>query len=163
MPTHWFSTRIENRVGEGVPDVFVCAEGLPFWLELKVTKTNRLHISSGQIGWNYALHKSGGVSFFLVNLPSNSNLYLFEGKEGRGLKDNGLAISGSGTVVPCLWSGSDWSGLFGTMLDVVGDRVGSRVGSGSSSGTKTDWEQDQDNKQNQVLSSMELLARMSGG
>ena len=128
MPTHWFSTRIENRVGEGVPDVFVCAEGLSFWLELKVTKTNRLHISSGQIGWNYALYKSGGVSFFLVNLPSNSNLYLFEGKEGRGLKDNGLAISGSGTVVPCLWSGSDWSGLFGTMLDVVGDRVGSRVG-----------------------------------
>lgn len=156
MPTHWFPTRIENRVGEGVPDVFLCAEGLPFWLELKVTKTNRINISSGQIGWNYALHKSGGVSFFLVEVLSSTNLYLFGGEQGRGLKDNGLSISGSGLVVPCLWSGSDWSGLFETMLDVVGNRVGS----GSSSGTKTG--RGQDNGENQVLSSLELLTRMSG-
>ena len=159
MPPHWFPTRIENRVGEGVPDVFVCAEGLPFWLELKVTKTNRINISSGQIGWNYALYKSGGVSFFLIEVLSSNNLYLFEGKEGRGLKDNGLAITGSGLVVPCLWSGSDWSGLFGTMLDVVGSRVG--VKSGSRSGIKTN--RDQDKGKNQVLSSLELLTRMSGG
>ena len=147
MPTHWFPTRIENRVGEGVPDVFLCAEGLPFWLELKVTKTNRINISSGQIGWNYALHKSGGVSFFLVEVLSSTNLYLFGGEQGRALKDHGLSISGSGLVVPCLWSGSDWSGL-----------VGKRVGSGSS----TKIGRGQDNGKNQVLSSLELLTRMSG-
>jgi len=152
MPPHWFKTRIENRVGEGVPDVFVCAEGVSFWIELKITKTNRINISSGQIAWNYAYSQSGGVSFFLVNLPLNKNLYLFEGKEGRGLKDNGLATTGSGTVVPCLWSGSDWSGLFGTMLNFSRGRVQRLVGSGSSSGTKT----------NRVggLTSWELLERL---
>ena len=139
-------------MGGGVPDVHMCAEGYPFWIELKTTKTNRINISSGQIGWNYALYKSGGVSFFLVEVLSSNNLYLFGGEQGRGLKDNGLSITGSGLVVPCLWSGSDWSGLFGTMLDVVG--------SGSSSGTKTG--RGQDNGENQVLSSLELLTRMSG-
>ena len=133
MPQDWFKTRIENRVGEGVPDVFVCAKSLPFWIELKITKTNRINISSGQIAWNYSYSQSGGVSFFLVNLPLNTNLYLFEGRLGRELKDNGLATTGSGTVVPCLWSGSDWSGLFGAMYNFAASRVGvheSGVGSG---------------------------------
>ena len=154
MPPHWFKTRIENRVGEGVPDVFVCAEGVPFWIELKITKTNRINISSGQIAWNYAYSQSGGVSFFLVSLPLNKNLYLFEGGEGRGLKDNGLATTGSGLVVPCLWSGSDWSGLFGTMLNFSRARVQRLVGSGLSSGTKTSRVGE--------LTSLELLERLGG-
>lgn len=152
MPPHWFKTRIENRVGEGVPDVFVCAEGVSFWIELKITKTNRINISSGQIAWNYAYSQSGGVSFFLVNLPLNKNLYLFEGKEGRGLKDNGLATTGSGLVVPCLWSGSDWSGLFGTMLNFSRGRVGRFLESGSRSGVQTN--------RGPVVSSQELMSRM---
>ena len=163
MPPHWFPTRIENRVGEGLPDVFICAEGLPFWLELKVTKTNRINISSGQIGWNYALYKSGGVSFFLIEVLSSNNLYLFEGKEGRGLKDNGLAITGSGLVVPCLWSGSDWSGLFGTMLNFSRARVGRFVASGSRSGIKTESGRGQRvGGQDRKVSSKELMARLNG-
>ena len=142
IPWQWSSTRIENRIGGGVPDVHICGEGVPFWLELKVTKTNRVNISAGQVAWNYAYSKSGGVSFFLVHPLSSPNLYLFDGSQGRGLVEHGLRTgrSGSGsvgarTIVPCLWSGDDWSGLVVDMLEIARGRVGvgaqGRVGSGS--------------------------------
>jgi hypothetical protein len=89
----------------------------------------------------------------MVSLPLNKNLYLFEGKEGRGLKDNGLATTGSGLVVPCLWSGCDWSGLFRTMLNFSRARVQRLVGSGSSS--KTNRVGDRGS-----LTSSELLERL---
>ena len=149
IPKHWNTTRIENRYGGGIPDVHVCAEGSAFWVELKITKGNRVNISSHQVAWNYAYYKSGGVSFFLVHPLSSPNLYLFGGDQGRGLVMHGLSGVGSGSGVPCLWSGSDWSGLLDRMLDISRGRVGimnhgsgsglSRVGSGDSgSGTGDD-------------------------
>ena len=118
-----------------MPDVHICGEGVPFWLELKVTKTNRVNISAGQVAWNYAYSQSGGVSFFLVHPLSSPNLYLFDGSQGRGLVEHGLRTGRSGsssvgtqTIVPCLWSGDDWSGLVVDMLEIARGRVG--VGSG---------------------------------
>jgi hypothetical protein len=134
MPKSWNTTRIENRFGGGIPDVHVCAEGLPFWIELKTTKTNRVNVSAHQVAWNFAYSQSGGVSFFLVAALSASNLYLFDGAHGRGLAEHGLKSgsvgsgsvgSGSGTVVPCLWSGPVGSGLLVGMLDIVRGRLGS--------------------------------------
>ena len=100
MPKSWNTTRIENRYGGGIPDVHVCAESLPFWIELKVTKTNRVNVSAHQVAWNFAYSQSGGVSFFLVEALSSSNLYLFDGVHGRGLAEHGLKSgrSGSGSV-----------------------------------------------------------------
>ena len=131
MPASWNTTRIENRYGGGIPDVHVCAEGLPFWIELKTTKTNRVNVSAHQVAWNFAYSQSGGVSFFLVEAQGRGNLYLFDGVHGRGLAEHGLksGLVGSGTVVPCLWSGPVGSGLLVGMLDIVRGRVG--VGSGS--------------------------------
>jgi hypothetical protein len=137
MPKSWNTTRIENRFGGGIPDVHVCAEGLPFWIELKVTKTNRVNVSAHQVAWNFAYSQSGGVSFFLVAALLTSNLYLFDGVLGRGLAEHGLKSgrsgsvgsgsvgsgSGPGTVVPCLWSGPVGSGLLVGMLDIVRDRI----------------------------------------
>ena len=137
IPLHWQVQRIENRYGGGIPDVYICAEGCSFWIELKVTKTNRINISSHQVAWNYAHYRSGGVSFFLVHPLSSSNLYLFGGDHGRELLTHGLHANGSGTLVPCLWSGDDWSGLVGSLIEISRGRVGSgsgaagRVGSGS--------------------------------
>jgi hypothetical protein len=141
IPPEWHVTRIENRYGGGIPDVYICAEGCSFWIELKVTKTNRINISSHQVAWSYAHYRSGGVSFFLVHPLSSPNLYLFGGDHGRGLVVNGLHTNGSGTVVPCLWSGDDWSGLVGSLVGISRGRVGvgrvigrdqsGRVGSGS--------------------------------
>jgi len=102
----------------------------PFWLELKTTKTSRVNISSSQVAWNFAYAKSGGVSFFLISPLLSPNLYLFDGVHGRELLDHGLRTgqsgSGSVTAVPCLWSGSDWSGLVVGMLEVARGRVGGR-------------------------------------
>ena len=132
MPKSWHTTRIENRYGGGVPDVHVCAEGVPFWIELKTTKTNRVNVSAHQVAWNFAYCQSGGVSFYLVKALSSSNLYLFDGVHGRGLMEHGLKSGrsgsgevGSGTIVPCLWSGDSWSGLLDHMIGVGRDRVGS--------------------------------------
>ena len=140
MPKSWNTTRIENRFGGGIPDVHVCAEGLPFWIELKITKTNRVNVSAHQVAWNFAYSQSGGVSFFLVAALSSSNLYLFDGVHGRGLAEHGLKTGrvgdhgsgsgqvgsgsvGSGTMVPCLWSGSDQVELQESMLDIVRGRI----------------------------------------
>ena len=143
MPKSWNTTRIENRYGGGIPDVHVCAEGLPFWIELKVTKTNRVNVSAHQVAWNFAYSQSGGVSFFLVAALLTSNLYLFDGVHGRGLAEHGLKTGrvgdhgsgsvgsgqvgsgsvGSGTMVPCLWSGSDQVGIQEAMLDIVRGRI----------------------------------------
>ena len=130
MPKSWNTTRIENRYGGGIPDVHVCAEGLPFWIELKVTKTNRVNVSAHQVAWNFAYSQSGGVSFFLVAALERSNLYLFDGVHGRGLAEHGLKSGrsgsgsvGSGTMVPCLWSGSDQVELQESMLDIVRGRI----------------------------------------
>ena len=143
MPKSWNTTRIENRFGGGIPDVHVCAEGLPFWIELKITKTNRVNVSAHQVAWNFAYSQSGGVSFFLVAALASSNLYLFDGVHGRGLAEHGLKTGrvgdhgsgsvgsgqvgsgsvGSGTMVPCLWSGSDQVELQESMLDIVRGRI----------------------------------------
>ena len=131
LPKHWNTTRIENRYGGGIPDVHICADGFAFWVELKITKTNGINISSHQVAWNYGYVRSGGVSFYLVSPLLSPHLYLFGGEYGRELKLHGLATTGSGTVVPCAWSGDTWSGLIGAMTSGR-DRVGL---SGSGFGT----------------------------
>jgi hypothetical protein len=141
IPPHWNTTRIENRYGGGVPDVHVCAEGSAFWIELKITKTNRINISAHQVAWNYAYYKSGGVSFFLVNPLSSPHLYLFAGDQGRELVRHGLRTGSSGsgetgTMVHCLWSGQVGSGLMDRMLEL--SRAGVGVQSGRESGSGDD-------------------------
>jgi hypothetical protein len=146
IPPHWNTTRIENRHGGGVPDVHICAEGCSFWLELKVTKTNRINISSHQVSWNYAYYQSGGVSFFLVHPLSSPHLYLFGGDHGRELVKHGLR---TGAGVHCLWSGPDWSGLVGSLIGISRGRVGvhgrvsnDQVGSGRGQWSGSGWKSD---------------------
>ena len=127
LPNTWFVNRIENRIGGGVPDVYICINGKSIWLELKVTKSHRISISPNQIAWHYSYYQSKGVSFFLVKALPSSTLFLFEGVHGRGLSEHGLRVgvrdsgsdvsgfgfsgsgsdvSGSGLSVPCAWSGT---------------------------------------------------------
>ena len=126
LPKTWHISRIENRYGGGIPDVYICADGKSFWLELKVTKNHRVSISSHQIAWHYAHYRAKGVSFFLVKTLSSPTLYLFDGVRGRelldqGLRvgvrdsgcpvgDSGLPIRGSGSGISVRDSGADDSG-----------------------------------------------------
>ena len=97
IPVSWSVTRVENRLKSGIPDVFICAEGIQFWIELKITKNNRLFLSPLQVSWNFTNWKAGGVNFILVHpvdeLRANS-FYLFSGNQGPELVQGGLrAIS----------------------------------------------------------------------
>ena len=65
-------------------------DGLPFWLELKVTKGNTAKISAHQIAWHMAYYARGGKSFFLVKALSSGHLYLFSGEKGPDLLEKGV-------------------------------------------------------------------------
>ena len=108
--------------------MYMCADSVPFWVELKITNSNRVNVSSHQVAWNYAHCRSGGVSFYLVSPLSSSNLYLFDGIHGRELVVHGLSRVGSGLAGDCLWSGDDWPGLVGVMAGIARGRVGSGSG-----------------------------------
>ena len=52
-----------NMVG-GVPDVFASWDGLPFWIELKVTKANAVRVSPHQVAWHMASYYAREVKVF---------------------------------------------------------------------------------------------------
>ena len=91
LPKEAFATRIENKHGGGVPDVHIVWKGFPFWMELKVAKSNKLSVSPHQVAWHMAYYARGGLSFFLVNSQKEGSLFLFRGEEGPRLKKLGLS------------------------------------------------------------------------
>jgi hypothetical protein len=62
-----------------MPDVYLCMDGVPCWVELKIIKNNRVSISKSQIAWHLGHTRCNGVSFFLLHAPSTSDVFLFEG------------------------------------------------------------------------------------
>ena len=77
LPKKTHFERIENRSGEGMPDVYLCMNGVPVWLELKIVKNNRVSLSKSQIAWHSSHFRCKGVSFFLLHCPSTGDLFLF--------------------------------------------------------------------------------------
>lgn len=75
--THY--QRIENRVSEGMPDCYICMDGVPIWCELKIIKDNRIRLQPSQIAWHLSHSRCGGVSFFLAYAPSEGLAFLFDG------------------------------------------------------------------------------------
>ena len=107
LPKNCHATRIENKHGGGVPDVHAVWDGLPFWLELKVSKSNAIKVSPHQIAWHAAYSARGGSSFFLVKRSSTRELLLFEGKYGVLLADGGCSAA-EGAIfqdLPAFFSG----------------------------------------------------------
>ena len=102
LPENSFATRLESRIANGVPDVHVIWDKLSFWIELKITKANKIKLSSNQIAWNTKYCLNGGLSFILVQRLGEGSLFLFRGDDARELATNGLntepiiKVSGSG-------------------------------------------------------------------
>jgi len=96
LPKNSFATRIENKHGGGVPDVHIVWDGLPFWMELKTTKSNAVKVSPHQVAWNMAYFARGGANFFLVKRALERDLFLFRGDAGPDLASCGLSC-GLGT------------------------------------------------------------------
>ena len=82
---HW--TRIESWSSPGVPDVNCCASFGEFWIELKVTKSNRILLSPHQIAWHTLRSRHGGRSYSLTREAVKDPVFLFSGRFAKQLAD----------------------------------------------------------------------------
>ena len=90
-------TRIENRHGGGIPDLNGLFDGRDFWVELKITTTNKVRLSPTQISWHYNRGLYGGRSFILVKNTKTKEIKLFNNTDVRklaleGFQSNSLII-----------------------------------------------------------------------
>jgi hypothetical protein len=92
LPKKTHCQRIENRAGEGMPDVYLCMDGVPVWAELKITNNDRFSISKSQIAWHLGHSRCGGVSFFLVHEPPTGLVFLFDGGLAPELHGSRLSV-----------------------------------------------------------------------
>ena len=85
-------TRIENRHGGGIPDIYGIRDGVSIWLELKCIKQNSINISPLQISWNYNHFQENGKNYFLVKHTEQKTLKLYDGDKGRELHRDGFRV-----------------------------------------------------------------------
>jgi hypothetical protein len=90
LPKKTHCQRLENRVSEGMPDVYMCINGVVIWLELKIIKHSKVSVSKSQIAWHLGHSRCGGVSFFLLHEPSTGDVFLFDG--GKVVEIHGSRI-----------------------------------------------------------------------
>ena len=84
-----FFTRIENKHGGGVPDLYGKLTNTYSFLELKIkTKQNNILISPLQISWNYKHFLHNPINYYLVNDPRRKLIELYDGDKGRELLEN---------------------------------------------------------------------------
>ena len=92
-----FFTRIENKHGGGVPDLYGTYNNKSAFLELKIkTKQNNVLISPPQISWNYKHFQKNPINYYLVDDPRHKRIELYDGDQGRELLKKG------GEAVPTL-------------------------------------------------------------
>jgi Holliday junction resolvase len=112
LPHDCYATRIENRMDGGIPDVHVIWNGLPFWIELKLTKANKIRLSPNQIAWNTKYSLNNGLAYILVQRVGEGSLFLFRGEDARQ-----LAIDGLNTEPIIKVSGSGFGDIFGAIRE----------------------------------------------
>ena len=93
-------TRIENRHGGGIPDLYGIYGGQAIWLELKCIKQNSIKLSPLQISWNYNNFRHGGKNYYIVQDTRSKDLKLYDGDKGRELKEQGWNYSGHSLILP---------------------------------------------------------------
>ena len=84
-----FFTRIENKHGGGVTDLYCTYNNKSAFLELKIkTKQNKVLISPLQIFWNYKHFLQNPINYYLVSDPRRKIIELYDGNKGRELLEN---------------------------------------------------------------------------
>ena len=81
--------RIENSVGNGVPDTNGCLAGRDFWIELKVAKGNKVALTPLQAAWLRTRWNVGGRSFVLAR--KGDVLRLWAGGDAPTVREVGWA------------------------------------------------------------------------
>ena len=112
LPHDCYATRIENRMDGGVPDVHIIWNGLAFWIELKLTKANKIRLSPNQIAWNTKYSLNNGLAYILAQRGGEGSLFLFRGDDARE-----LAINGLNTEPIIKVSGSEIGDIFGSIRE----------------------------------------------
>ena len=85
-------TRIENRHGGGIPDLYGIRDGVSIWLELKCINKNSINISPLQISWNYKHFQENGKNYYIVRDTRSKVIKLYDGDKGRELKRDGFRV-----------------------------------------------------------------------
>ena len=110
-----FIQKIENKFNSGFPDLIIINEKLPLFIELKApSKGNTFKVEPSQISTHLRISANNYVSFFLVQAPSKSVIYLFEG----GTLCKALALQ-----VPCnpiLSHETEGFLIYGSLEDCLG-------------------------------------------
>ena len=115
---HW--TRIEARIGAGIPDINGAMTDIEFWVELKVVRTVKFLTEGlwrpGQIAWQMrrARVTPGGV-WNLVSHPSGQSVKLYRGAKVFDLNTGVTVEPDFETHLPPNWF---------AMLDYIGRQNG---------------------------------------
>ena len=100
-----FFTRIENKHGGGVPDLYGTYNNKSAFLELKIkTKQNKVIISPLQISWNYKHFQKNPINYYLVDDPRRDVIELYDGNKGRELLENADEVGASLTFSTGQWN-----------------------------------------------------------
>ena len=100
-----FFTRIENKHGGGVPDLYATYNNKSAFLELKIkTKQNKVIISPLQISWNYKHFLHNPINYYLVNDPWRKVIELYDGNKGRELLENADEVGATLTFSTGQWN-----------------------------------------------------------
>jgi len=106
-------TRIENRHGGGIPDLYGIRKSVAIWIELKCIKQNSINLSPLQISWNYNNFRNGGKNYYIVQDTRSKVLKLYSGDKGRELKELGFKCPFSLQLEPP----TDWKRLENYLFD----------------------------------------------
>lgn len=77
--------RIENLVGQGVPDTHITYFATSFWLELKVSDAKKPPLSKYQIAWHMQHADAGGHSWILQRTQKHERMKLYVGSGVRNI------------------------------------------------------------------------------
>ena len=116
-------TRIENRHGGGIPDLYGIKGGVSIWLELKCIKQNSINISPLQISWNYNHFQENGKNYFFVKHIEQRIIKLYEGNKGKELKESGFRV-------PCIMELRPpyyWKGLSDKLFVLTSSEILSKL------------------------------------
>lgn len=133
---------IENSLGsDGVPDHNACGEGVEFWVEYKLTKSNKVDFRPGQPGWIHRRWRHGGRVWIAIRYrhdggpvlgPPVDDLILVYGGHVRELVQSGLRLDPS--LISGRWRGGPrrWPWADVQRMLVGGGKAPSALGSGAS-------------------------------
>lgn len=89
LPQVYFE-RIENRIGQGTPDLTAVYNKKEIWIELKCIKLNKIYLSTFQIAWHYKRYSLGINTYILVKRIKDGLIKVYDNKNMLQLAKNGF-------------------------------------------------------------------------